>query len=99
MNETTSKIRAIASQAADTLKTKLIDAEDRIESALVEHLAAQQETDSSTPFSVSFSIKIQPSTNKVVYVLGFSQRYKDETEETLPNPDQPDLFDGEGAEE
>lgn len=99
MNSTTSKIRAIASQAADALKTKLIDAEDRIESALIEHLAAQQETDSSTPFSVSFSIKIQPSTNKIVYVLGFSQRYKDETEETLPDPDQPELFKDKEAEE
>ena len=84
-------ITRITPQASDVLKTKLTDAQDRIEAALVDHIAAQQETEGKAAFSIGFTIKIQPGITKVGYTLAFSQRFKDATEEDLPNPNQPKL--------
>ena len=96
MNKHT-KLQCIARQAADVLLTKLTDAEEPIKQAIIDLEAANQEAKDDKkpkPFSIGFSIKLDWSGGKAVYALGFSTRYKSESQEELPNPEQLGLFDG-----
>lgn len=96
MNNPT-KLQAIARQAADVLFNKLTDAEEPIKQAIIDLEAANQEAKDDKkpkPFTIGFSIKLDWSGGKAVYALGFSTRYKSESQEELPNPEQLGLFDG-----
>ena len=94
-------ITEISKQAAKTLEEKLLAGAERIESAMVEHEEAQSERDTPTPFSISFSIKLDLAKNSATYKLGFSTRYSDETSQPLPDKAQLGLFDkqDDGGEE
>lgn len=93
------KINFIARQAADVLQTKITDSSAKLLAAIAEHEEANQERETPAPFSLGFTIKIDWAGNKAVYALGFSTKYKDESSEELPNPDQPDLPGMSGEDE
>lgn len=76
---------------SDQLKGQWAESIPEMHAAIIAHMEAAQEKEGNPAFTVSFSIKLDWGGNRARTKLSFNQKFTNEADAELPDPNQPKL--------